>query len=175
MTDWNLKQYKILTMNNMTSKNDYSRFIGTERIRRCHVTAKDISRFAQAIGENNRIYYDEIYALSQGYKSIVAPPLFCQTLTYDDVSIEQLPDDGSPVELNIDIPAKKTVGGSSQYRINRLLYAGETVNVKSTITNIYTKNGKSGLLYFIEIETVFESPEENEIIAAETATYIKRS
>ena len=161
-------------MNNITTKSDYSQIIGKQRTRTCYVTAKDIWRFAQAIGENNKIHYDESYAQSQGYKNIVAPSLFCQTLTYDDVPIEQLPNDGSPVELDVDIPAKKTVGGSSQYKINRLVYAGETVNIKSTITNIYTKNGKSGVLYFIEIETIFESLEEDEIIASETATYIKR-
>ena len=162
-------------MNNITSKNNYSRFIGKKHVRCCHVTAKDIRHFAQAIGENNKIHHDESYARSQGYNNIVAPPLFCQTLTYDDVPVEQLPDDGSPVELNIDIPATKTIGGSSQYTINRLVHAGEIINVRSTITNIYTKNGKTGLLYFIEIETVFESSEENEIIASETATYIKRT
>jgi hypothetical protein len=45
--------------------------------------------------------------------------------------------------------------------------------VKSTLRDVYTKEGKSGTLYFVVVETEF-SNQEDEPVAKETATYIKR-
>jgi acyl dehydratase len=138
------------------------------------VTRRDIRRFAQAIGATDRVHYDETYARTTHHGAIVAPPLFCQSLTYEDVPPHELPPDGSPVELYVPIPAQRTVGGGSDYRIHRLVRAGETITVTSQLKDIYTKQGKSGLLYMVVVETVFED-ERGEPVAAETATYIKRA
>jgi acyl dehydratase len=147
--------------------------IGVRNVRRCEVTRRDIKRFAQAIGATDRVHYDEAYARTTRHGTIVAPPLFCQSLTYEDVPAEQLPADGSPLELYVPIPAQRAVGGGSDYTIHRLVRAGEVITVTSQLKDIYTKQGKSGLLYMVVVETLFED-ERGEPIAAETATYIKR-
>jgi acyl dehydratase len=147
--------------------------IGVRKVRRCEVTGRDIKRFAQAIGATDRVHYDESYARTTRHGAIVAPPLFCQSLTYEDVPAEQLPADGSPLELYVPIPAQRAVGGGSDYTIHRLVRAGEVITVTSQLKDIYTKQGKSGLLYMVVVETLFED-ERGEPVAAETATYIKR-
>ena len=147
--------------------------IGVETTRRVHVTSNDIKRFAQAIGADDPVHYDEQHARTTRHGRIVAPPLFCQALTYDDVPAEQLGVDGSPVEINLDIPAPRAVGGSSEYRINRLVAAGETITVVSRLADVYTKQGRSGPLYMVVVETDFRD-EDGEPVASETATYIKR-
>lgn len=147
--------------------------IGVRKVRRCEVTRRDIRRFAQAIGATDRVHYDEAYARTTRHGAIVAPPLFCQSLTYEDVPPEQLPADGSPLELHVPIPAQRAVGGGSDYTIHRLVRAGEVITVTSRLKDIYTKQGKSGLLYLVVVETLFED-ERGEPVAAETATYIKR-
>lgn len=147
--------------------------IGVRNVRRCEVTRRDIKRFAQAIGATDRVHYDEAYARTTRHGEIVAPPLFCQSLTYEDVPAEQLPPDGSPLELYVPIPAQRAVGGGSDYTIHRLVRAGEVITVTSQLKDIYTKQGKSGLLYMVVVETLFED-ERGEPVAAETATYIKR-
>jgi len=147
--------------------------IGVKKTRRVPVTARDIKRFAQAIGERNPIHYDEAYARCSRHGTIVAPPLFCQTLTFDDVSPSELAADGSPVELNVPIPAQRAMGGGSDYIVHRLVRAGEVITVTSQLKNLYTKQGKNGLLYFIVVETAF-TDERDEAVATETATYIKR-
>jgi acyl dehydratase len=58
--------------------------IGVKKVRRCEVTRRDIRRFAQAIGATDRVHYDEAYARTTSHGAIVAPPLFCQSLTYED-------------------------------------------------------------------------------------------
>lgn len=147
--------------------------VGVETTRRMHVTANDIKRFAQAIGATDPVHYDEQHARTTRHGRIVAPPLFCQTLTYDDVPPEQLGADGSPVEINLDIPAQRAVGGGSEYRISRLVAAGETITVVSRLADVYVKQGRSGPLYMVVVDTDFRD-EGGELVAAETATYIKR-
>jgi acyl dehydratase len=159
-------------MDNNISK-DVLAMIGTEKIRRYEVTKRDIKRFAQAIGETNPIHFDEDYAKSSKYGTIIAPPLFCQMFTYEDVPIEKLPNDGSPIEIDVPIPAQRTVGGASSYEIYQPVMAGDHITAKSTLKDIFTKEGRSGELYFIVVETKF-SNQKNEPVAKETATYIKR-
>jgi acyl dehydratase len=147
--------------------------IGVERTRQVRVTAHDIKRFAQAIGATDPIHYDEEHARTTRHGRIVAPPLFCQALTYDDAPVDELGPDGSPVEINVDIPAQRTVGGSSEYRINRLVAAGETITVTSRLADVYAKQGRSGPLYMVVVQTDFRG-ETGDLVASETATYIKR-
>lgn len=147
--------------------------IGARKVRRCEVTRRDIRRFAQAIGATDRVHYDEAYARTTRHGTIVAPPLFCQSLTYEDVPPEQLLADGSPLELHVPIPAQRAVGGGSDYTIHRLVRAGEVITVTSQLKDIHTRQGRSGLLYLVVVETLFED-ERGEPVAAETATYIKR-
>jgi hydroxyacyl-ACP dehydratase HTD2-like protein with hotdog domain len=148
--------------------------IGVEKVCRYVVTKRDIKRFVQAIGETNPIYFDESCAKSTGYGVIHAPPLFCQIFAFEDVAPDRLPNDGSPIEMDVPIPAKRTVGGASSYEIFRRIKVGDQITAKSVLTDVFTKRGKSGQLYFVVVETEF-SDQQNKPVAKEIATYIKRS
>ena len=147
--------------------------IGEEKVRHYEVTKRDIKRFAQAIGEVDPIHFDEEYAKNTRYGGIVASPLFCQMFTFEDVPGDRLPGDGSLVEMDVPIPAQRTVGGASSYEIFQRVRAGDQITAKSTLKDVYTKEGKSGRLYFVVVETEFSNQRE-EAVAKETATYIKR-
>jgi len=159
---------------NVTLPEAVQRAIGVTRKRRFEVTARDINRFAQAIGETNPIHCDPDHARNSRYGGIVAPPLFCQALTYEDASPEQLLADGSPLEISVPVPAVRAVGGGSEYTIHRLVRAGDVIEIKSTLKDVYTKQGRSGLLYMIVVETSFTDAD-NLPVALELATYIKRA
>ncbi len=137
--------------------------IGSTRERSHYVTEQEIIRFAQASGCPFKRIGDEIEA----------PLLFTQALTYEALPLEELPPDGSPRELDVPIPATRTVGGSSEYEIFRKLRAGELVTIRSSIRNISARKGRSGVLYLVEVETCF-SDATGETVARELATYIKR-
>lgn len=137
--------------------------IGVRKTRQCQVTARDIRRFAQAIGET-RLGEDG---------ALLAPPLFCQTLTYEDLPAEQLPPDGSPAELDLPLPASRVVGGGSDYAIHRRVKAGEVITVVSELKDVIPKRGKSGLLYLVVVETRF-TDQAGLPVATEVATYVKR-
>jgi len=156
-----------------TVSEDVLAMIGVEKIRHYVVTKRDIKRFAQSIGETNPIYFDENYAKSTKYGVVLAPPLFCQIFTFEDVPPDQLPNDGSPTEIDVPIPAQRTVGGASSYEIFQRVKVGDQITAKSMLTDVFTKQGKSGKLYFVVVETEF-SDQEKKLVAKETATYIKR-
>lgn len=157
-----------------TATQDVLPLIGVPKVRHYDVTARDIRHFAQAIGEEDPIHFDEDYAKTTKYGGIVAPPLFCQVFTFEDVPARQLPRDGSPIELDIPIPAQRTVGGGSAYEIFRRVRAGDRITVKSMLRDVFAKEGRSGRLHFIVVETEFLN-QKNELVARETATYIKRA
>ena len=159
-------------MDNTISK-DVLAMIGVEKVRHYDVTKRDIKRFAQAVGETNPIHFDEDYAKSTKYGTIIASPLFCQTFTFEDVPPSRLPNDGSPIEIDVPIPAQRTVGGGSSYEIFQRVKAGDQITAKSTLKDVFTKQGKSGKLYFVVVETEF-SNQKKEPVAKEIATYIKR-
>lgn len=139
--------------------------IGATRTRRCAVTARDIRHFAQAIG-------DEVTGALPD-DALVAPPLFPQTYGYDDVPLSELTPDGSPAELDLPLPAKRAMGGSSEFTVHRRLRPGDEVTVESRLADIYVKQGKSGPLFMIVIETRF-TDQHSRPVASEVATFIKR-
>ncbi len=148
--------------------------IGRRSTRRFEVTARDIKRFAQAIGEPNPVHFDEAAAHAAGYETIVAPPLFCQVMTFEDLPLDQLPADGSPAELAVPLPAERTVGGGSEYRVHRLVRAGEVVTVTTVLRDVTVKSGKSGPFFVVAVETEF-ADSNGHPIASELATYVKRT
>ena len=147
--------------------------LGVAKSRRYRVDARDIRRFAQAIGATDPIHHDEDYARTTPAGRLVAPPLFCQVFAFEDVWADRLPEDGTPIELVVPIPAHRSVGGGSEYEIHRCVMEGDEITVTSRLLDVYAKEGRSGPLFFVVVETIFED-RDGERVARETATYVKR-
>lgn len=137
------------------------------------VTARDIKRFAQAIGDNSPLYYDENFAGKTRFGTIVAPPLFCQCMTFEDFPLSALPKDLSPAELNIDLPVTKTLGGESRYSFYQYVRPGDVITVSSQVMGIERKKGRSGTLFLVSVETCFTN-QFGKPMAKELATYVKK-
>lgn len=144
---------------------DVSDLIGVEKLRLYEVTAPNVRRFAQAIGLN------EVESRIDG--CLVAPPLFCQIYMFEDLPVDELPLDGSPKELDIPIPATRAVGGESDFEIFEEVKAGDVITVSSILRNVRAKEGRTGPLYLVVVETTFQN-QHNRVVARETATYVKR-
>lgn len=137
------------------------------------VTARDIKRFAQSIGNTNPLHYDESFARQTSFGTIIAPPLFCQCMAFEDVPLTKLPDDLSPVELDVDLPVTKTLGGESRYTFYKYIRPGDIITVTTQMKDVIRKKGRSGELFLISIETRFIN-QLGETVAEELATYVKR-
>ncbi|MFH1012119.1 MAG: MaoC family dehydratase N-terminal domain-containing protein, partial [bacterium] len=147
--------------------------IGKKRINVYEVTKKDIRRFAQAIGDPNPLYMDEEYASKTRYGKIIAPPLFCHSFAFEDVPAEKLRADGSPTEIDVPLPVQRAMGGGSEFEVGEPISPGDVITVTRTIMDIYEKQGKSGVLYFVVIDTVYTN-QNGKMVAREKATYIQR-
>jgi acyl dehydratase len=137
------------------------------------VTRKDIRRYAQAIGDPNPLYHDEQYARSLQHGGIIAPPLFCHTLAFEDVPADQLRADGLPTELDVPLPTERAVGGGSLFEVGVPVRPGDVITVRKTISDIYGKSGKSGDLFFVVLDTTYTN-QNGELVAHERGTFVNR-
>lgn len=90
--------------------------------------------FAKAVGETNPIYVDPDAAQAAGYADIPAPPTFLFAAELDSGATDQLLKD-------LDIPLSRLLHGEQSFRYHQPVCAGDTVTVRSTITDIYDKKG----------------------------------
>jgi len=101
--------------------------------------------FAKAIGETDPVYTDASAARDAGYPDLPAPPTFLFAAELDSGASTQLLAD-------LEIPLSKLLHGEQGFSYFRAACVGDTVTVRSTITDIYDKKG--GALEFVEKTSV---------------------
>jgi len=144
-----------------------------ETVQYYEVTERDIYRFAQAIDDSDPLYRDREYAKTTSHGGIVAPPLFCQTMAYEDVPVEQLRKDGSPKELEAPFPTERVLGGGSKFVLGVPVRPGDRIEARKKLKDVYRKQGRSGELIFVVVENLWTN-QDGDMVAQETATYIHR-
>jgi acyl dehydratase len=103
--------------------------------------------FAKATGQSDPLYLDPKVARARGHRDLPVPPTFLFGLELER------PDPFAWIaELGVDMNA--VLHGTQSFDYACLAYAGDTLTVTSTITDIYAK--KNGALEFIERRTVVE-------------------
>lgn len=118
-----------------------------------------IRKFAQAIGDDNPLYLDEEYAKSLGYPSLVAPPTFPATFSMPKPGMDH-------------IEPSRTLHGEQEFTYVRPIVAGDVLRCVRTLTDIYEREGKRKMTFFI-LETRGEDKEGNEVFRAKsTIIYI---
>jgi len=100
--------------------------------------------FAKAIGETDPVYTDADAARAAGYADLPAPPTFLFAAELDSGMTFRLLDD-------LQIPIAKLLHGEQRFTYHRAACAGDTVTVRSTITEIYDRKG--GALEFVVKES----------------------
>lgn len=131
------------------------------------VDRSSVRRFAQAIMDPDPLYWDESYAAATPYGRIMAPPLYplhasrraggtpdplavaAEDPDYDGAG-DVLPRLGLPA---IPIPQKRLLNGGNSVRVTALAGIGDLIQAQSTISAIEQKEGRSGTLIVVEVET----------------------
>ena len=139
---------------------------------RFEVTARDIRRFGQAIGatEPPRVQVDGVW---QEPAALEAPPLFCQAMAFQDWPAGELGADGAPREFQAGPLNARAMGGASDFTIHRLVRAGEVIDVASRVAGVQARQGRSGVLHLVTVETDFTDAD-GLPVAFERATFVKR-
>lgn len=111
--------------------------------------------FAKATGETRALYTDPAAARDAGFPDLPAPPTFLFAAELDSGVTDQL-----LVDLNI--PIAKLLHGEQGFTYHRNIFAGDTVTVSSTVTDIYER--KNGALEFV-VKTSRAHNQHNELVA----------
>ena len=96
--------------------------------------------FAKAVGETDPVYVDAAAARDAGYADLPAPPTFLFAAELDSGATDALLSD-------LQIPIAKLLHGEQSFCYFAPACVGDTVTVRSTVTDIYDK--KNGALEFV--------------------------
>lgn len=120
--------------------------------------------FAKAIGETDPVYTDIAAAKEAGYADLPALPTFVFSAELDSGTLLGLLDD-------LGIPIAKLLHGEQSFTYHRPACAGDTVTVRSKITDIYEKKG--GALEFV-VKTSRVTNQRDELVAELRAVLVCR-
>lgn len=112
------------------------------------VTADQIRRFAEAIGEASDIYRDPAAAREAGYRAIPAPVTFPFALVMFAGQAFRIVEDSG-------VEKARSIHGEQSFVYHRDLCAGDTITGRQKVTDIFEKKG--GALRFILAETRMEN------------------
>jgi len=102
-----------------------------------------IARFAEAIGDDNPAYNDEISARKSSYGSIIAPPTFCRALRPGDLPKAA----ESPFSRNLD--------AGSDWNYFEHIRPGDRITVTIKLANVVEREGRLGKMIIITRETSY--------------------
>lgn len=107
-----------------------------------------IREFAQAIDDDNPIYYDPVYARSTRFGGILAPPTFTTTKLFWHR-------EGSTADLP-GLDYRYVVHGEEEFEYLKPIVAGDVLTCEGKITHAYEKEGKrGGKMIFVVFDYAF--------------------
>ena len=121
--------------------------------------------FAKAIGETDPVYTDTAAARDAGYPDLPAPPTFLFAAELDSHAVFRLVED-------LQIPIAKLLHGEQSFNYHRAACVGDTVTVRSTVSDIYDK--KNGALEFV-VKTSRATNQRDELIAEMRSVLVCRN
>ena len=148
-------------MSSKINAEDYREDIGTVwEYEIGEVNRRQVRRYARAVEDDNPLFHDVEYAVSEGFDDLVIPPNFLPAVIDpgEGIPADQLREDGlDPSRYPIDIPPKAAlIGGGQSLIFNQYLTAGELIVVNEVFDDIYQKQGSDmGLLTFLETTTKY--------------------
>lgn len=140
-------------------------FVGHEFAKRTiEVEAGQLRFFAKATGETNPVYFDLAAARAAGHPTLPAPPTF-------QFSLELMTNAEANALAVLGVDIGKVLHGEQSFSYRGQIYAGDTISLRSKITEIYAKKG--GALEFITTETVAENQNGAQVGSTRTVTVVR--
>lgn len=121
-----------------------------------------VKKFAEAINDTNPLYVDEEIARSSRYGGLLAPPTFPRTFEYGKIEGMIWPESGM-------------IHGEHRIRCERPLRVGDEVHCYTRLKDYYEKDGRDGILGFVVLELIGESPSGDLIYTIEDTAIVSPS
>ncbi len=139
-----------------------------------HVEKGAIRRYAEAVGNDNLLYYDEEYARKSPYGCIIAPPGFFGWPTRAPSSCTGLADIVGELQAALargDFP--RILDGGISYEFFLPVRAGDILTATPKVTGLSEKEGKSGNMIVCYFETTYVN-QNGDLVARAHQTFIAR-
>ena len=125
-----------------------------------------IRELARAIGDKNKIFYDEDAAREDGFEGMAVPPTFF-TLFAMAGGLEYVIKD---LEINM----AKLLHGGQEYEYFKPAKPGDVVKAKTIITDVIEKSGKAGTMDFVVMETTYINQNEEPVLRDKCTLVVRR-
>lgn len=150
----------------------YKGMAGEPLVARSPLQRDTLRRFVQAIMDRDPLYFDDHHAASTRYGRLVAPPLFpvhafrppadgedpLDVLRTDPDADGAGGNDGVFFGLPpIESPFKRLLNGGNEIEFFRCLALDEICVARARYADVQLKQGKSGALLLVTIETTFST------------------
>ncbi len=134
----------------------------TGEIRTYEVERGAIRRFAEAIGDSNPLFNDELASRNTRFGGMIAPPTFYRSM-------------GSPIP-NVDLPGMgsqfRGLDGGSDWEYFHPIRVGDRISVQSRLADLRESEGRLGPMVFIVMETTYTN-QFGEVCATQRSTAIR--
>ena len=128
-----------------------------------HVTEEMIKAYSQAVGETCPQYVDPEAAKQGPSAGLIAPPIF-----YDVFRGDQIPD--PKVKFG-----KVTFNAGQRCEFYAPMRPGDTITMKTRVTDVYEKTGRTGTMVFIVRETTYENQQGEKVAMIEQSQVRRES
>ena len=127
-----------------------------------------IREMAEAVGDPNPLYVDQDAAGEEGYPDVIAPPTFgtCVNL-WGGPGFQELMEQLGSNPL-------KVLHAEQEYEYFNPVYPGDVLEVTIDVANTYTKEGRSGTMRFIILETTSVNQKGEKVVVGRS-TVLERS
>lgn len=122
-----------------------------------------IRRFAQAIGDDNPLYFDEEYARKSRYGGIIAPPTFPTVFGFE----------GERVFEGLEFDRSRLLHGEQEYEYFQPIKAGDTISYRTSIVAVVNKQGKSGPMDIVTTEMTGHNQKSEKVFLARSTVVIR--
>ncbi len=112
------------------------------------VEMSKVEELCFALRERSPIYRDLALALAEGYRAIPVPPTFLNS------SIQTGVTGANPVDA-LGISRRRALHAGQEYEYLSPICIGDTLTGRTTLTELTEKEGRSGRLRFLTLETRF--------------------
>jgi acyl dehydratase len=151
------------------------------------VERSEVRRFAQAVMDDDPIFWNDAYVKQTRYGGVVAPPLFpLFAHRHPPGSPDPLataatdPDfDGFVGLLTTGLPPvplptlPRLLNGGNEVEFYQLPKLGDRITARAKYLDIYEKTGRSGTMVFIVVETRYTN-QQDEVLMISRLTLIRR-
>jgi acyl dehydratase len=111
------------------------------------IDAESVKAFARALGDLNPLYVDQTLAESSPFGALVAPPTYPIAFMAQSMSGAA----GSFDKLGLNFMT--LVHGEQEFEYDRPILAGEALTLRARIADVSEKQGRSGTLDILVLET----------------------